>query len=142
VAVVLSGLLPGEDEEIMEQQDGQGATPVACRKCGSGQVTGNRTGFSGGKAAAGFLLAGPLGLLGGTLGSKKLVVSCLACGHQWDPTVAPPRRLGGTEKLLVAGAAAFGFVVYISSESPGVGLASVVLALLSQIGRLLGYATA
>jgi ribosomal protein S27E len=58
---------------------------VRCPKCGSEQVGAGNKGFGLGKAAAGLVLLGPLGLLGGVVGSKKIVVSCLNCGHQWQP---------------------------------------------------------
>jgi hypothetical protein len=125
--------LRSEGEKIMQQPP-----PVTCRKCGSPQVTGNNKGFSGGSALGGFLLAGPLGLLGGTLGSKKLIVSCLACGHQWDPTVAPPRKLGPTGRLLIGGAAAFGFVAYVSSDSAAAGFAFVAVAMGAVAAALVG----
>jgi tellurium resistance protein TerD len=58
---------------------------IKCKRCGSTQVTANQKGFSGGKAVAGAVLLGPIGLLGGTLGSKKVKITCLNCGHQWEP---------------------------------------------------------
>lgn len=36
-----------------------------------------------GKAVAGGLILGPIGLLGGTIGSGRIVVTCLKCGHKW-----------------------------------------------------------
>lgn len=77
----------------MQQPPGHGQAeppPVACPKCRSTQVAANQQGFGVGKAIGGALIAGPLGLLAGTHGSKKIIVSCMACGHQWDPTVKPP----------------------------------------------------
>jgi len=58
---------------------------IKCPKCYSKQVTANAKGFSGGKAVAGAVLLGPIGLLGGTLGSKKVKITCLKCGYQWEP---------------------------------------------------------
>jgi hypothetical protein len=58
---------------------------VRCPNCGSDQVSGGNKGFGLGKAAGGYLLMGPLGLFGGLVGSKKVVVSCLSCGHRWEP---------------------------------------------------------
>ena len=49
---------------------------VKCPKCGSTQITAQKRGFSIGKA----LLFAPLGFAG----SKKIIISCLKCGHQWQ----------------------------------------------------------
>lgn len=59
--------------------------PVRCPRCGSTQLTANRKGFGLGKAAAGGLLLGPVGLLGGFLGSSKVKITCLKCGYTWKP---------------------------------------------------------
>lgn len=58
---------------------------VYCPKCGSTQLVANENGFGVGKAAAGGCLLGPIGLLGGFIGSKKIVITCLKCGYQWNP---------------------------------------------------------
>jgi tellurium resistance protein TerD len=57
---------------------------VTCPKCGSTQVSGGTKGFGLGKAIVGDVLLGPVGLLGGFLGSKKVMVSCLSCGFRWE----------------------------------------------------------
>lgn len=59
---------------------------IKCPKCGSTQITANKKGFGLGKAVVGTVLTG--GLLGagaGLLGSNKVVITCLKCGHQWKP---------------------------------------------------------
>ena len=58
---------------------------VRCPRCGSGEITSNTKGFGLGKAAAGGCLIGPLGLLGGLFGSKKIRITCLRCGRQFAP---------------------------------------------------------
>ena len=60
-------------------------TKIICPKCGSDQITADQKGFSGGKAVAGALLTGGIGLLAGTIGSKDVIITCLACGKQWKP---------------------------------------------------------
>lgn len=61
------------------------STEIHCPKCGSTQITANKKGFGLGKAAAGGILLGPVGLMGGLLGSNKVILTCLKCGHQFKP---------------------------------------------------------
>jgi ribosomal protein S27E len=58
---------------------------VSCPKCGSTQITAQKRGFSGGKAVAGAVLTGGVGLLAGLHGSSNIDITCLACGKQWNP---------------------------------------------------------
>ncbi|KLU59955.1 hypothetical protein CEB3_c33860 [Peptococcaceae bacterium CEB3] len=56
---------------------------LKCPKCGCTQIAAGNKGFGLGKAAAGGFLLGPVGLLGGLVGSKKVMITCLSCGHKW-----------------------------------------------------------
>ena len=56
---------------------------VKCPRCGSTQISSNKKGYSAAKGVAGVLTVGALGLLAGNIGSNKVVVTCLKCGHQW-----------------------------------------------------------
>lgn len=56
---------------------------VVCPKCGSEQLTANQKGYSAGKAVAGAVLTGGIGLIAGFHGSKDVIVTCLACGKQF-----------------------------------------------------------
>lgn len=58
---------------------------VVCPKCGNSSISAGNKGFGLGKAAAGGILIGPVGLLGGLIGSKKVMASCLNCGNKWEP---------------------------------------------------------
>jgi len=58
---------------------------IHCPKCGSTQITATKKGFSGKKAVVGGLLTGGIGLLAGTIGSNKIMITCLACGHEFRP---------------------------------------------------------
>ncbi|MFA5537560.1 MAG: hypothetical protein WDA53_10420 [Bacillota bacterium] len=55
-----------------------------CPRCGYTQFHAGDKGFGLGKAAAGGLLLGPVGLLGGLIGSKKVILTCLNCGRKWQ----------------------------------------------------------
>ena len=68
--------------------------PVRCPNCSSAQVMATKKGFGTGNAAIGAVLLGPVGLAGGMIGANKIALSCLKCGHQWDPSVT-----GGTQSL-------------------------------------------
>lgn len=54
-----------------------------CPKCGSTSIQVVKKGFGLGKAAAGAVLLGPVGLLGGVIGSNKTLRVCLNCNHKW-----------------------------------------------------------
>lgn len=57
---------------------------VRCPRCGSTQISSSQQGFGVGKAVIGAAVAGPVGLAAGGIGSKKVIVTCLKCGHQWQ----------------------------------------------------------
>lgn len=61
------------------------APQVQCPKCGSQQLSAHKKGFSGKKAVVGGLLTGGLGLMAGTIGSNKIIITCLACGNEFLP---------------------------------------------------------
>ena len=54
-----------------------------CPRCKSTQLTAGNKGYSIGKGVTGGLLLGPIGLLGGLIGHKKVTVTCLKCGYKW-----------------------------------------------------------
>lgn len=54
-----------------------------CPKCLSQSLSANKKGFGVGKAVLGGWAVGPLGLVAGNLGAKKVRVTCLKCGHQF-----------------------------------------------------------
>lgn len=58
---------------------------VRCVKCRSTQVSANKKGYGIGKAAVGVLLTGGLGLGAGFIGAGKVRLTCLKCGHYWEP---------------------------------------------------------
>jgi hypothetical protein len=72
----------------MEQSQQQ----VLCPKCGSNQITANKKGFSAGRAIAGDILLGPVGLLAGAAGRNKIIITCLNCGCQFKPGDRPDMK--------------------------------------------------
>lgn len=62
----------------------QNDEPLECPRCHSTQLHAGSKGFSLGKAAAGGILVGGVGLLGGLIGSKKIMITCLKCGYKWQ----------------------------------------------------------
>ena len=58
---------------------------IKCPNCNSMNISSGQKGFGLGKAAVGAVLLGPVGLLGGMLGRKRIELICRACGHKWEP---------------------------------------------------------
>lgn len=58
---------------------------LRCPRCQSTRITAGKKGFGIGKAIVGGLLLGPVGLLGGFIGSKKIEFACLSCQQRWTP---------------------------------------------------------
>ncbi len=73
-----------EDEKKARTETVSNKNLIECPKCGSAQLTSNAKGFGLGKAIGGFSILGPLGILGGFIGSKKILITCLKCGNQWE----------------------------------------------------------
>lgn len=72
-------------ETIRAQVNAPAQTPVSkCPKCGSTSISADKKGFGIGKAVVGAAVAGPVGLVAGNIGSKKVLITCLNCGHQWQ----------------------------------------------------------
>lgn len=58
---------------------------ITCPKCGSMNFSIGKKGFGLGKATAGAILLGPIGLLGGLMGRKDVEFVCLNCNNKWKP---------------------------------------------------------
>ena len=75
---------------------------IGCPKCSSTQITADKKGYSAGKAVTGAILTGGIGLLAGLHGSKKVIITCLACGHSFKAgegkKIFPAYEYIGTKK--------------------------------------------
>lgn len=70
-------------QEQLKLQQKQFASMPKCPRCGSTSLSGNKKGFGVGKAVVGAMALGPLGLMAGNIGAKKVTVTCLSCGKQF-----------------------------------------------------------
>ena len=66
--------------QVQQAQQGE---YLCCPKCGSRELHAEHKGFSGGKALAGVVLTGGIGLLAGTIGSRDTQITCLKCGNKF-----------------------------------------------------------
>ncbi|NPV90907.1 MAG: hypothetical protein HPY50_09055 [Firmicutes bacterium] len=71
--------------KLMALVDADVPPPIRCSRCGSTSLHAGDKGFSFINAAAGGLLFGAVGLLGGLIDSSQVVITCLNCGKQWIP---------------------------------------------------------
>ena len=67
----------------LEEQRRQYDAQAKCPKCGSTSLSAGKQGFGVGKAVAGTVLLGGVGLLAGGIGANKTVVTCLNCGYKF-----------------------------------------------------------
>lgn len=66
-----------------QPQQAQPEEYLCCPKCGSRELHAEHKGFSGGKALAGAIVTGGIGLLAGTIGSRDTQITCLKCGNKF-----------------------------------------------------------
>lgn len=76
---ILKKYIPQSKTEVTESEE----ELIFCPKCLSTHVHAEQKGFSGGKALAGVVAIGGIGILAGTIGSKKVNITCLKCGHKF-----------------------------------------------------------
>jgi len=70
---------------------------LCCPKCGSQEIHAERKGFSGGKALAGALVTGGIGLLAGTIGSNETQITCLKCGKRFKAGEAKTVKINNND---------------------------------------------
>ena len=56
----------------------------SCIYCGSKHIEPTKKGYGFVKGITGLALVGPIGAFGGFVGSRKIQMSCLSCGRQWN----------------------------------------------------------
>ena len=66
-----------------EEQRRQYDALMKCPRCGSTSLSGNKKGYGIGKGIVGAAMFGPVGLVAGNLGAKKVIVTCMKCGHKF-----------------------------------------------------------
>lgn len=71
---------------------------IKCPYCGSQHVVAGQKGFSAGKAIAGDIIAGPIGLLAGFHGSNDIVLTCIKCGTKFTPKDLKNSSYGNSSK--------------------------------------------
>ena len=76
---------PNRTQAPLQAAPSETGPRVACPKCKSTQFSTGAKGYGLGKATLGFLAIGPVGLAAGAIGSSRLLITCLACGHRWKP---------------------------------------------------------
>lgn len=64
-------------------QDRHYKSMAKCPRCGSTSLSGNKKGYGIGKGIVGAFIAGPLGLVAGNIGARKVYVTCMNCGHRF-----------------------------------------------------------
>lgn len=72
-----------QQQRQFEEQQRQFNAQAKCPKCGSTSLSGGKQGFGVGKAVAGVVLLGGVGVLAGGIGANKTVVTCLNCGYKF-----------------------------------------------------------
>lgn len=86
-----------QPQQVVQQS--QPEEYLCCPKCGSRELHAEHKGFSGGKALAGVLVTGGIGLLAGTIGSRDTQITCLKCGKKFKAGEARVVRNPGTVSL-------------------------------------------
>ncbi len=81
----LQAAILAEEQKKNDLQRKEPDSGVSCPRCGSTQITGHKQGFDVGRAVVGDLILGPIGLLGGLIGGNQIKITCLKCGHVFNP---------------------------------------------------------
>jgi len=74
-----------ERQKKSDQETARRLREGLCPRCGSESTEITKKGYNTGTGLACCLLTGPLGLLGGMMGSGETLCVCKACGFQYKP---------------------------------------------------------
>ncbi len=72
-----------QQQQQLQLQQEQYSSMMKCPRCGSTSLSGNKKGYGIGKGVVGAAVFGPLGLVAGNIGSKKVLITCMKCGHRF-----------------------------------------------------------
>lgn len=72
-----------QQQEQLRLQQKQYDDMMKCPRCGSTSLSGNKKGYGVGKGVIGVAMLGPLGLMAGNMGAKKVIVTCMKCGYKF-----------------------------------------------------------
>jgi len=72
---------------------------MKCPICKGTDITAQKAGFGVGKAVAGAVATGGIGLVAGFIGSNRVMVHCLACGHKWNPAKQAKNEKAERERI-------------------------------------------
>ena len=72
-----------EQRKVLKKSATDAQGRVVCPACKSDQLSAQKRGFNVKKGVAGALVTGGIGLAAGLHGRRKIVLTCLGCGHSW-----------------------------------------------------------
>ena len=72
-----------QQQQLIAEQQRQYDSMMKCPRCGSTSLSGNKKGYGIGKGLVGAAMLGPLGLVAGNIGSKKVLITCMKCGYKF-----------------------------------------------------------
>ena len=72
-----------QQRQQLQLQQKQYDKMMKCPRCGSTSLSGNKKGYGIGKGVVGAAILGPLGLIAGNIGSGKVIITCMKCGHKF-----------------------------------------------------------
>lgn len=72
-----------QQRQQLQLQQKQYDKMMRCPRCGSTSLSGNKKGYRIGKGIIGAAIFGPLGFMAGNIGSGKVVITCMLCGHKF-----------------------------------------------------------